>query len=193
MAFDASPFVFIQFFAVTLAVGVCSSIALVRYLLWRRTATARAVAGCCGSCGSSLGFTATHNVTGIPVCRSCANELRRRLAGWMLGASVAISALLLISTTAFVADIIIDGGPAWRWWTKNSRMWVVIIPAVTVVATAATAIGLVRLVNKLAAAREMARLRNRSDLSLLGRVLASFELPTQPTTTVSSRSAEDER
>ncbi len=193
MAFDASPFVFIPFFAVTLSVGVGSSIALVRYLLWRRTATARVVAGCCGSCGSSLGFTATYNVTGIPVCRSCANGLRRKLGGWMLGAAVMISALLLVSSTAFVADLLIDGRPAWRWWTKNSRAWVVVIPALTVFATAATAIGLGRLANKLAAAREMARLRTGSDLPLLARVLASFELPTQPTTSVSSRSPEDER
>lgn len=192
MAVDASPYVFIPYFAVTVIVGVGSPMAIVRYLLWRRTASTRTLAGCCGTCGSSLESTVTYNVTGVPVCRSCANGLRRRLGGWMLGAAVTISILLLVSTTAFVADLLIDGGPAWRWWTKNSRLWVVVIPALTLFATAATAIGFGRLTNKLAVARNTARLLSRKQLPLLARVLAAFELPADSTKSPRSRTQHDD-
>ncbi len=175
---DVTPLVFLPFFGVVAVLGIGVPTAAVLALRWRRAAARRTSVGGCGRCAAPMSVADEQFlVLGRPVCRACANTLRRRVGGSMMAVALTITALLTVSTGAVLVDLVVDGAPSWRWWTKNARLAVVVLPTVALLTASVLAIRVGALANRLGASRVMGAGGGRPRLPLLARLLATFELP----------------
>ena len=91
-------------------------LASIAYLAWRWRARRRVGRGSCGRCGELFaGDAARFLVTGVLICETCADTLRRRLRIALPVVTIAATMFAITSAAAFVVSRL-RGGPPLEWW-----------------------------------------------------------------------------